>query len=254
MLILLSPAKSLNEDRARGHASTVPRFLDEAEQLVSVARGWSEAEIAEIMKVSAAIAKLNGGRFADWTREAGPAFAAGELFDGDVYRELEFATLDEVARTEAARRLRILSGLYGLLRPTDSIRPYRLEMGRRIPGHSAGNLYRFWGSRIAEAVTEDAAALGTDTVLNLASEEYGKAVDRAALPGLRLVSPRFEEERGGVSRVIAVAAKRARGVMARWVLETGASQPEDLTEFRTGGYMFDPNASTEERPVFLRTQ
>lgn len=250
MLTLLSPAKNVNEDRAAGRATTVPRFLDEAEELVSVARHWSDDEIREIMKVSPAIARLNGERFSNWARNG--ACAAGLMFDGDVYKELELGTFDEAALHDASRRLRILSGLYGLLRPTDAVRAYRLEMGRKCPGHPAGTLYRFWGAKISEAIVRDADALGTSTILNLASEEYAKAIDRDALGGLAMVSPRFEEARGGNRRVIGFAAKRARGAMARWVLQTGVVEPEELEGFDVGGYTFDADASRAERPVFVR--
>ncbi len=250
MLILLSPAKNVDEERAAGHAATSPRFLDEAEEIVSVARQWSEEDIGQIMNVSPAIAKLNVQRFASWSREGD--CAAGLIFDGDVYKELDFSTLDEFAVSAASRRLRLLSGLYGLLRPTDAIRAYRMEMGRKIPGHSAGTLYKFWGTKIAEAVAQDAAELGTDTILNLASLEYGKGVDTAALGGLTMVSPRFEEERGGKRKVIGVSAKRARGAMARWVLQTGAMERKELEAFDVGGYAFDSEASNKSRPVFVR--
>lgn len=252
MLILLSPAKNLNEARAAGHATTRPRFIDAAEELASVARDWSEEDICQLMKVSPAIARLNVERFGAWSSETGPAQAAGYIFDGDVYKNLEITTMDDTTLADAARRLRLLSGLYGLLRPTDAVRAYRLEMGRKIPGHAAGTLYRFWGSKIAEAVKQDALAIGADTVLNLASEEYAKSVDRSALGDLTVVEPRFEEERRGARKVIAVSAKRARGAMARWVLTQGVTEPSDLSAFDTGGYLFDPEASTPERPVFLR--
>ncbi|MBJ3761408.1 YaaA family protein [Maribius pontilimi] len=251
MLILLSPAKNLNEARAAGRARTAPRFLDEAEELVSVARGWSAGDIEEIMKVSSAIADLNVERFATWDRDAD--LAAGEMFDGDVYRHLELATLDDAGRSDAHRRLRILSGLYGLLRPADATHPYRLEMGRKLKGHEAGTLYRFWADKIARQIASDARDAGTDTILNLASAEYAKAVDRDALDGLKLVEPRFEEDRGGKRKVIAVMAKRARGAMARWVLEQGIDDAEDLRGFSVGGYGFDPDASTAGQPVFVRS-
>ncbi|MBE3640532.1 YaaA family protein [Mangrovicoccus algicola] len=250
MLILLSPAKNMNETRGAGLAASEPRLLDAAQELAGVARGWSEAEIAGIMQVSPAIAALNAGRFAGWTRDGG--LAAALTFDGDVYRDLDFATLDEYAQRAADRRLRILSGLYGLLRPLDAIHPYRLEMGRKLPGHPAGTLYRFWGARIAETIRADAAAAGTGTVLNLASEEYAKAVDRRALGDLAVVSPRFEEQRGETRKVISFAAKRARGAMARWVLEEGIEDPADLQGFCVGGYAHDAEASTPGCPVFLR--
>jgi len=250
VLILLSPAKNLNEKRAEGHAATTARFLDQAEEIVTVARRWSDVEICRLMNVSSAIAELNRARFADWSRDAD--CAAGLMFDGDVYRELDFATLDDAALTAASLRLRILSGLYGLLRPMDAVRPYRMEMGRKCPGHSAGTLYRFWGTKIAEAVAQDANQLGTNVILNLASEEYSKAVDRSVLGELAFVSPRFEEDRGGIRRVIGISAKRARGAMARWVLQTGVHEEHAIEAFNVGGYGFDPEASTPGRPVFVR--
>jgi cytoplasmic iron level regulating protein YaaA (DUF328/UPF0246 family) len=254
MIILLSPAKSLNEIRSAGHATTTPRFLDDAENLISVMRNWSETEISDLMKVSSQIANLNSERFASWSRNSGAAQAAADMFDGDVYHTLEMATLDAGIRRDAAQRLRILSGLYGLLRPTDDICAYRLEMGRKVPGHPAGTLYKFWGTRIADALVNDAADLQTDTVLNLASDEYAKSVDRAALGPLRFVSPRFEEDRKGVRKVISFSAKRARGAMARWVLENGYTDPAEITSFETGGYAFDKETSTVERPVFVRVE
>lgn len=250
MLILLSPAKNVDEKRAAGHAVTSPRFLAEAEEIVSVARGWSEDDISQIMKVSPAIAKLNVERFANWTREGD--CAAALLFNGDVYKELDFGTLDERGLSAASNRLRLLSGLYGLLRPTDAVHAYRMEMGRKCPGHPAGTLYKLWGSKIAEAVAQDAAELGTDTILNLASEEYGKGVERTALGDLTVVSPRFEEDKGGKRKVVGIAAKRARGAMARWVLQDGILDACDLEAFDVGGYAFDAESSNANQPVFVR--
>lgn len=250
MLILISPAKKVNEARAGALPGTTPRFLDAAAELADVAQAWSPAEISRIMDVSPAIAELNRDRFATWTREGD--FAAGLLFDGDVYKALELKTLDDAALNDARTRLRILSGLYGLLRPSDEIRPYRLEMGRKLPGHPAGTLYRFWGARIAEAVAEDARALGTDIVLNLASEEYARSVAPEGLGGLRMITPRFEEDRSGTRRVIGVAAKRARGAMARWVLQEAVTDPQDLRAFAVGGYAHDAESATPDRPVFVR--
>ncbi|WP_108483691.1 YaaA family protein [Oceaniglobus ichthyenteri] len=252
MLILLSPAKNLNEVQAAGRATTVPRFLDQAEELHKVMLTWSEDQIADLMKVSPKIARLNAERISQWSRDSGAAQAAADMFDGDVYRHLEMATLGEDGRAEAALRLRILSGLYGLLRPGDDICPYRLEMGRKLPGHPAGTLYKFWGTKIADALVKDAATLQTDTILNLASDEYSKSVDRTALGGLRWVSPRFEEERQGRRKVIAFSAKRARGAMARWVLENRHTDPRELAQFEMGGYAFDTDTSTSECPVFVR--
>lgn len=252
MLILLSPAKNLNEERAADQATTSPQFIDQAEELMTVIRHWSEDDIATLMKVSPKIAQLNVDRFSKWARASGAAQAAAHIFDGDVYKTLEMATLREDAEVDAARRLRILSGLYGVLRPTDDVCAYRLEMGRKLPGHPAGTLYKFWGTRIAEALVQDAKDLETDTLLNLASDEYFKSVDRNALGPLRVVSPRFEEERKGVRKMISFSAKRARGAMARWVLENGYAKPGDLALFDVGGYVYDPEGSTPDCPVFLK--
>lgn len=253
MLILISPAKNLNENRAAGQATTTPQFLNQAEELMTVMRDWSEADIANLMKVSPKIAQLNAERFSSWSRQSGAAQAAADMFDGDVYKTLEMATLGDSTRAESVRRLRILSGLYGLLRPTDDVCAYRLEMGRKVPGHPAGTLYKFWGTKIADAIVKDAQKIQTDTVLNLASDEYSKSVDRAALGKLRLVSPRFEEERNGVQKIISFSAKRARGAMARWVLENGYTKPHEIEQFDVGGYAYDKEASTSERPVFVRS-
>ncbi|MDW3223783.1 MAG: peroxide stress protein YaaA [Paracoccaceae bacterium] len=252
MLILLSPAKNLNETRAAGHAETAPRFLDEAEELIRIMRDWSEAEIADLMQVSTKIARLNVGRVSTWSRQSGAAQAAADMFDGDVYKTLEMATLENGVRHEAAARLRILSGLYGILRPTDDVCAYRLEMGRKLPGHQAGTLYKFWGRKIADALVADAREIRTETVLNLASEEYAKSVDRTALKELNFISPRFEEDRNGLRKMISFSAKRARGAMARWVLEKGYTDPHQLVHFDVGGYAFDREASTDARPVFVR--
>ena len=252
MLILLSPAKNLNEPRAAGHATTTPKFLDQAEDLISVMRTWSEDDIANLMKVSSKIAGLNAERFSSWSRQSGAAQAAAYMFDGDVYKHLEVVTMCEETWADAARRLRILSGLYGLLRPADDVCAYRLEMGRKIPGHPAGTLYKFWGTKIAEALVKDADTVGTDTILNLASDEYSKSVNKPALGPLRMISPRFEEDRKGVRKMISFSAKRARGAMARWVLENGYTDASDLGQFEVGGYAFDKETSTADCPVFLK--
>ena len=253
MIILLSPAKNLNEARAAGHATTTPRFLDHAQELTGVMRGWSADDISDIMKVSAKIAALNVDRVQAWARTSGADQAAADMFDGDVYHTLEMATMDPAIRADAGQRLRILSGLYGLLRPTDDVCAYRLEMGRKLKGHPAGTLYKFWGSKIADALAQDAAALNTNVILNLASEEYAKSVDQSALGGIDFISPRFEEDRNGKRKIISFSAKRARGTMARWVLENGHDTPDALQDFAVDGYGFDPEASSPNRPVFVRS-
>jgi len=252
MIILLSPAKNLNEARAAGYATTTPRFIADAQELIKTLRSWTARDISDVMKVSGKIAELNVERFAAWQPASGADQAAARMFDGDVYRHLEAHTLSDEGAADAAHRLRILSGLYGLLRPTDDVCAYRLEMGRKLLGHPAGTLYKFWGSKIAQAIVEDAKAAKTDTLLNLASDEYSKSVDLSALGALRVVTPRFEEERNGVRKVISFSAKRARGAMARWALENGITDPADLPGFEAGGYAYDVDTSTPDKPVFLK--
>ena len=253
MLTVLSPAKRL---AARpllalppGLAPRPPRFQDQASELARIARGLSVADLRRLMHLSEPLARLNVDRFAAFdTAEAVPALA---LFDGDTYAGLDARTMDEDALRWAESHLGILSGLYGLLRPLDLIRPHRLEMGTRLANPRGGSLYDFWGSRIAEALNEAAAETGARALVNCASVEYFTAVDRAALR-IALISPVFLEDRGDGPRIVSLWAKRARGAMARFIAENRLTDPEDLLDFRAGGYVHAPDLSEPDRPVFLR--
>lgn len=253
-LILLSPAKSFDEARGLGKATTTPRFLAETGDLAEHCRALGAEGLRSLMKISPALADLNARRFAEFTTRPDPAIAhaAGLLFDGDAYQTLDLASCPAEATARAARHLRILSGLYGLLRPTDAILPYRLEMGKPLETSRGRGLYRFWGTRIAEAIATDAAEIEARFILNLASEEYAKA---ACLPrqSLEVVTPRFLELRGGAPKVISFSAKRARGAMTRWVLEEGIESCETLRDFSWSGYRFAPEISTPRAPSFLRS-
>ena len=259
MLTLLSPAKSLDLDSplpTRTH--TQARLLAESEQLVAIMRGKSPEELGELMGISPELAELTATRFADFElpltpRNARPAIF---LFAGDVYRGMAAATrFDARDLTEAGKTLRILSGLYGLLRPLDLIAPYRLEMGTPLATDRGDSLYRWWGSRITEQVAADlAASPGPAVLVNLASVEYSTAVDLDALDA-RVVTPRFEDQGpGGDWKVISFSAKRARGLMAGWMVQRRVRSVRALRGFDEGGYRLAAELSTPDAPVFRRTR
>jgi len=257
MLVLLSPAKSLDyESRLPTRKWSEPRLLDDSERLIQVMRGKSTSEIAGLMKISDELAALNAQRYADFQRpftrrNARPAVLA---FAGDVYQGLAVRSRwDERDYTEAQKTIRILSGLYGVLRPLDLIQPYRLEMGIRLETDRGRTLYDFWGSTITDLLRDDlAASPGAPVVVNLASHEYAGAV-RVGELGARVISPRFEDTdaRGGRG-IVSFFAKRARGELAGWLVRNRVRSPRALQRFAEAGYRYDSATSTAERPVFLR--
>jgi uncharacterized protein len=215
-----------------------------------VARQVPVAGLRKLMDLSEPLARLNAERFAAFGGQ--PAKPAALIFAGDTYAGLEARTLDADGLRWAQGRLRILSGLYGLLRPLDAIEPYRLEMGSRLANPRGGDLYAFWGDRIAQALNAAAEAAGTTVLLNAASQEYFGAVDRRALQ-LRVVTPVFLDARDGAEgKVISFWAKRARGAIARYVAEHRLTDPDDLRGFESGGYAWQADLSEPDRPVFLR--
>ncbi|MEM7489362.1 MAG: peroxide stress protein YaaA [Pseudomonadota bacterium] len=246
MLTVISPAKSLDLDPVDIPA-TEPRFGDETAKLLVTARRQGIGDLRRLMSISEDLARLNRDRFRDW--DGAPEKPAIFAFAGDTYQGLDAATLSEDALRHAQVHLRILSGLYGLLRPLDALRPYRLEMGTRLKTRRGKDLYTFWGDRIARALAADAADVGAGHLLNCASQEYFRAVDLPAL-GLPVVTPTFLEDHPGGPKVIGFAAKRARGAMARFVAENRIDDPADLRAFRAGGYEWQD--SPVDAPVFLR--
>lgn len=248
MIAVISPAKTLDYRRPLPpHAAGRPRFADEAHRLARSAARLPQKRLVELMGISSALAKLNADRYRGFADA--PERAALYAFAGDVYAGLDAHTLTGEAVEAAHRRLRILSGLYGLLRPLDAIRPHRLEMGTRWAPRRA-KLTDWWDGRIADALADDLAAEGWTTVLNLASEEYWAAVSER-LPGhVRVVAVDFRE--GPEARFVSFAAKRARGMMARWVVEHRVEDPDALRGFDRGGYRHDPDASTPDRLRFVR--
>lgn len=251
MLVVVSPAKKLDMTPVEGITPTRPVFRAEAEELVQVARALDAGDLKKLMRISDNLAHLNADRFAAFgTMEEKPAALA---FAGDTYQGLEAASLDAEEMAWAQDHFRILSGLYGLLRPLDAIEPYRLEMGSRLATGRGKTLYDYWGDKIACALNAQAAEIGTDTLINCASQEYFGAVDQTAL-GLRVVTPLFMEERGGEAKVVSFYAKRARGAMARFMIQNRLRDPDSLLDFDTGGYRHAPDLSEPDRPVFVRNQ
>ncbi|AVP58454.1 peroxide stress protein YaaA [Pulveribacter suum] len=262
MLLLLSPAKSLDYDTPlpAGLPHTLPHFEAETRQLIDVLRTKAPQDIAQLMSISDKLAALNVARYAAWEPRASAANArqAVMAFDGDVYAGLDAPTLSLSELQWAQTHLAILSGLYGVLRPLDWMQPYRLEMGTRLATDAGAHLYAFWGTRIARHLDallagQGAAAARTPVVVNLASQEYFKAVDRRALQA-RVVECVFEDWRAGQYKVISFYAKQARGRMARWAIQQRASTPRQLEGFAEQGYAFDAAASAPDRLVFRRRQ
>ena len=254
MLFLLSPAKSLDfSPGPEGARTTRPRFAADTAELAAVARELSRADLRRLMGISEDLAELNHQRFQAFGRRRGAGLQAAFAFAGDVYGGLDARSLDPEALDWAQDRIRILSGLYGLLRPLDRIEAYRLEMGTRLRTPRGVGLYAFWGDRIARALNADTRGHPDRTIINLASQEYFSAVDLAALKQ-PVISPRFVDEKDGEGRVLGLFAKRARGLMARWAIDNRIERCEDLKAFDVAGYRFDPAASSEDDWVFSRPQ
>ena len=254
MLFLLSPAKALDyETPAVTATHSQPLFVPQAAELIEVLRAKSPQEIAELMSLSDPLAGLNVARYQAWTPEFTPANAKQAVlaFNGDVYEGLDAKTLDEAELAWAQQQVCILSGLYGVLRPLDLMQPYRLEMGTRLATPRGRNLYQFWGSRIADYLNQRAAADATPLIVNLASEEYFKSVDRKVLKP-RVVTCVFEEFKAGKYKIISFAAKRARGLMVRHCVQRRAISVEQLKDFDLEGYRYTPAASEPDRLVFRR--
>ncbi|QFU10012.1 hypothetical protein PARPLA_00425 [Rhodobacteraceae bacterium THAF1] len=251
MLIAISPAKRLNWDTVNV-PTTEPRLQDQADILAGHARQLSLGDLKSLMGLSDDLAKLNRDRFrdmADGTDRRPAAWA----FAGDTYQGLEMPTLDEAAQAFADDHLRILSGLYGVLRPRDGIEAYRLEMGSKLKTRRGKSLYDFWGDRLSQVLNDDAAAAGTHVLLNCASQEYFGAVDAKAL-NLQVITPRFLDEKNGQAKVISFHAKRARGAMARFVCEHRITDPAALMDFDTAGYAYAPDLSEPDAPAFFRSE
>jgi cytoplasmic iron level regulating protein YaaA (DUF328/UPF0246 family) len=256
MLLLLSPAKKLDYDSPLGTSlHTDPLFVDQAKGLINVLKKKSAAQVSQLMSLSDSLAQLNVQRYSDWStkftqKNARPAVLA---FNGDVYEGLDAASLSESQLKWAQDHLAILSGLYGVLRPLDLMQPYRLEMGTKLANSAGKTLYDYWKDTIAPYLNDRLMKDKQPVVVNLASEEYFKSVDLSSLKA-RVIQCVFQDQKAGAYKVVSFYAKRARGLMARYVIENRINQPEKLSGFNLEGYSFAPDLSSEDKLVFRRPE
>ena len=256
MLALISPAKTLDYETALPTEKfTQPRLLDHSQELIEVASKLSASEIASLMSVSEKIATLNAERFRDWQPEFNFANARQAIFafKGDVYTGLNAYQLEKQDIDYAQKHLRMLSGLYGLLRPLDLIMPYRLEMGTKLKNTRGNNLYEFWGNTITETINADLAQAESELLVNIASDEYYKSVKDSKIKA-EIIKPVFLDQKNGKYKVISFYAKKARGLMARYLLENKIERAEDIKSFNTEGYYFDAESSLKGELVFKRDE
>ncbi len=257
MLIVISPAKTLDfaQPPIDSRHTSLPDFIPRSEQLVEILRDYRPDQLASLMGLSDKLASLNFERYQGWRTNFDESNARASIyaFRGDVYAGLDADSLSQADLDWAQQHLRILSGLYGLLRPLDLMQPYRLEMGTRLPNTAGDTLYDFWGAELAEAVNRQLDHLGQESLVNLASNEYWKVLDNPVLKA-RVVSPVFKDFKGGTYKVISFYAKKARGLMARWIIRKRLEDIAQLKKFAVDGYRFSAGDSTPEHPVFLRRQ
>ena len=256
MLALISPAKTLDYESALPtDAHTLPRLLEHSQELIDVSRKLSATDISNLMRVSEKIAKLNVERFNDWQSEFNFSNARQALFafKGDVYTGLDAYDLNDQHIEFAQNHLRMLSGLYGLLRPLDLMMPYRLEMGTKLQNPRGHNLYQFWGDRITSLINDDLEQANSELLVNIASDEYYKSVIERKIKA-EIIKPVFLDQKNGKYKVISFYAKKARGLMARYIIENQLNKAEDLKSFNTDGYYFDAESSLKGELVFKRDE
>jgi len=258
MLFLLSPAKSLDYERKLPRAwlnrATEPLFTGQAAQLIDLLKPLPASAVAQLMDLSDDLAQLNVARYAAWAPQATPhnSRPAVLAFNGDVYDGLDATTLKTTDLSWAQQHLVILSGLYGALRPLDSLQPYRLEMGTRLAHAQGPDLYSFWGDTVAQYLQQRLADDSSPVIVNLASQEYFRVADRPLLRSARIVTCVFEDWKVDQYKVISFFAKRARGLMARWAIQNRVASARKLTQFEADGYTWDKAASQADRLVFRR--
>jgi len=256
MIILLSPAKSLDyESPLPTKKNTQPRFIEDSEILVKQLRTMTPAEIGKLMSISDKLADLNAERYTTWetdftTENSRPCLFA---FTGDVYQGMDLSEWKTPDFTLAQKQIRILSGLYGLLRPLDLMQPYRLEMGTKLENARGKNLYEFWGEKITDLINSDLKKSGSNFIVNLASNEYFSSVKKKSLAG-DLITPVFKDEKNGKYKIIAFYAKKARGMMADYIVRNNITDVAGLKKFKTSGYKFSKADSTDDQLVFMREE
>ena len=255
MLVIISPAKKLNWDPVSLTNLTNPSFQKEAVELVDIAKNLSPKKLSDLMKISENLAKLNFDRFNSFeskstNKNAKPAALA---FAGDTYAGLEARTLDLESMEYAQTHLRILSGLYGLLRPLDQIQPYRLEMGSKLRTGKGNSLYEFWGDILSKELNDHASKINSQILVNCASNEYFKVIDKERLEPM-IITPVFKDQKNGNYKIISFYAKKARGLMARYIIQNQIKKPEALKNFCSEGYVYDESLSSTSDLVFTRRE
>ncbi|WP_170430898.1 peroxide stress protein YaaA [Ruegeria arenilitoris] len=252
MLVVISPAKRLDWAE-RDIEVTQPDFRDDAIRLSKTARNLTLGDLKKLMDLSDDLARLNRDRYRAFSDspEAAVTRPAALAFAGDTYQGLEAASLNGDEMEWAQDHLRILSGLYGVLRPLDAIQAYRLEMGSKLKTRRGKNLYEYWRDQLSKALNAQGDQIGTDVLVNCASQEYFGAVDPKVLK-LRVVTPVFMEDKAGTPKIVSFFAKKARGAMARYIIQHRLTDPKGLLDFDTGGYEYRPDLSENDKPVFVR--
>lgn len=256
MLVVISPAKTLDfETPVKTRSFTQPDFLDDSQRLIDELKHWSPEQLSELMSISPTLGNLNYERFNNWQLPFDKTNARQALFafKGDVYVGLNAQSLASDDVKFAQKHLRILSGLYGLLRPLDLMQAYRLEMGTRLKLPNAASLYEFWGSKITDTLNEEFAQQKNPVLINLASNEYFKAVKEKQLSA-DVISPVFKDFKNGHYKIISFFAKKARGLMSAYIIKNRITKLEDLYAFDVDGYQYSPRESSDNAPVFLRKE
>lgn len=256
MLIIISPAKTLDyQSPLATNKFTQPEMLDKSQALIEICRELTPAQISSLMGISDKLAGLNAARFSEWQPDFTPENARQAIlaFKGDVYTGMQAQTFSDADFDFAQQHLRMLSGLYGVLRPLDLMQPYRLEMAIKLANPQGKDLYTFWGDQITEKLNQALAQQGDNVLINLASDEYFKAVKTAKIAG-SLIKPVFLDEKNGKYKIISFYAKKARGLMSRFIIQNRLTKPEQLVDFNLEGYEFDAGLSAKNELVFKRAE
>ena len=256
MIIVLSPAKTLDYEFETDGNHSVPSFLSQSSELIGQLKKKEPKDIASLMGLSDKLATLNYDRYQSWTaskKASNDSKPSLLVFKGDVYQGLQAEDLTKKEMNFAQKHVRILSGLYGILRPLDLMKPYRLEMGTKLETSQGKNLYEFWGDKIQKNVLDELKNQKSDLLINLASKEYFTVLGKVP-EDVNVISPAFKDYKNGKYKIISFYAKKARGLMARWIIQNKVTDFENLKDFDVEGYKYSKSESTSTTPVFLRKQ
>lgn len=254
MLVVISPAKTLDfEEKDSNLPMSEPRFLDKSQEIIDEIVNYDSYSLEKLMKISTKLATLNRDRFQKWTKSLDTSKQAILAFRGDVYRGMDVGSLSHSELFYANEHLRILSGLYGVLRPFDGINEYRLEMGTKLKVNGLKDLYEFWDTTLEESLVEELKSHSNKTIINLASHEYFKAIEGLTKSEkVNVVTPIFKELRGDEYKIISFNAKKARGVMTRYIIQNEIEDIEEIKKLDVDGYLYNEEMSTEKELVFTR--